>query len=209
MPDNEETALKLQSENKAILVDITTFSGDSFAFPYVFEGPLLPPEDYMRTAFCRQMGIPKVIAEFDRYVIREEKITDLDDIYEIYDDEASKLYLEPLDADPNKERLSREVYIKQQYGLFGFGMWVVEDKVTGNVVGRVGFENTNKEDEVHLGFVIKKEYRHKGLATKCIKEALLFMKENYSEYRVTAVCKKENIDSINLCKLLDVDTKLI
>lgn len=205
IPDSLMKARELKNQNEAVLVDIKLCS-DSFEFPYVYEGPNFPSEDYLRIVFCRQKGIPNVIAKLDGFIIREEKVTDIDDLYDIYDDDAVRAYIEPLSDDREAEKASREVYIKQYYPLYGFGMWVIEDTNTGKVVGRVGFEISESEsDTVELGFMIGREYRHRGLAKVSIRAALEYMSRNYSDYKIKAECRKENTTAIKLCKLHNVD----
>lgn len=207
LPESLDLAREFKTKNEPVLVNITICE-DSFEFPYVYEGDELPPKDYLRTAFCRQKGIPLVIADLDEFRIREEKTDDLDALYEIYNDSDVRRFLEPLNSDKNAEKISREVYIKQQYNVFGFGMWVIEEVKSGQIVGRVGFEQEDS-DNVYLGFVIKKEYRHRGLATRCIKASLDYMQRNFPEFKISAVCKSENTAAIMLCQLLGVEVKTI
>ena len=75
-------------------------------------------------------------------------------------------YLDPL-YEYEKEKEYQRSYINYMYRLYGYGMWVVIEKATGKLIGRVGIENREACDgEPELGYMIDVSYQRKGYATE-------------------------------------------
>ena len=64
-----------------------------------------------------------------------------------------------------------KVYIEGQYGLYGYGIWAVTDRESGELLGIAGVEDRETEGEVYLelGYAVKEQWRGQGIA----KEACL------------------------------------
>lgn len=112
------------------------------------------PQEYLRRIWCKAQGIPVLIAETDRLIIRESTEEDAEAFYELYQDEDCKRYLTPLPIDIEnvisdkaeiilKYKAYVAEYIKNQYGFYEYGMWTVVEKDSGTVVGRMGLEATD------------------------------------------------------------------
>ena len=75
-------------------------------------------------------------------------------------------YLDPL-YEYEKEKEYQRSYINYMYRLYGYGMWVVIEKATGKLIGRVGIENREACDgEPELGYMIVVSYQRKGYANR-------------------------------------------
>ncbi|MBP5493717.1 MAG: GNAT family N-acetyltransferase, partial [Lachnospiraceae bacterium] len=121
---------------------------------------------HLDMVYCHIKNIPYVIAENEDFLIREERLEDLPKIYEMYEDEECKRFLEPLpELSHELTPEARFESVKNGYMLFEYGMWIIELKETNEVIGRVGFEYFN-ESAVSLGFMIRKDMRNKGYALK-------------------------------------------
>ena len=108
-------------------------------------------EAYEDRVYRRFKGIPWDIAETPRLKIREIKVEDVKRLYELYRDESITRYMEPLFEDPKQEEEYTKAYIKNVYGFYGYGMWIIESKESGQVIGRAGLEcKEGIEDEDEL-----------------------------------------------------------
>lgn len=78
----------------------------------------------------------------------------------------SLLYDVSLDEDEELEKYL--AYIHTVYPVFGFGLWSVVRKETGDVIGWCGLQPIGNEDtplgRIELGYLIDREHRRKGYA---------------------------------------------
>ena len=129
--------------------------------------------------YCHNKNIPYVIGEDEDFIIREECPEDLPKILEMYEDSACKEFLEPLpplNSPPDYiTPEARFESVKNGYMLFEYGMWIIELKEGGEVIGRVGFEYYD-ESTVSLGFMIRKDKRKKGYAFKACLNCITYLK---------------------------------
>jgi RimJ/RimL family protein N-acetyltransferase len=153
---------------------------------------------HLDKVFCHIKNIPYVIAENDDFFIREECLEDLPKIYEMYEDDDCKRFLEPLpELSDCLTPESRFESVKNGYMLFEYGMWIIELKETGEVIGRVGFEYYD-EKTVSLGFMIRKDHRKKGYAFKACLDCINYLKANNPELKIVAKVSGNNKDSLSL-----------
>ena len=112
--------------------------------------------------YRRLHGLPWRILETDRCVVREITMEDVDRLYEIYAEPSVTAYMDRLYTDRDEEKAYTQSYIRNTYGFYGYGMWIVEEKSSGSVIGRAGIEPCGDEDE--LGYVIAEPWRGIGIA---------------------------------------------
>ena len=110
--------------------------------------------------------------------------------------------MEGLFQDPQDERRYTEDYIRNVYGLLGFGVWTVVEKASGEIIGRAGFSIRNGFEEVELGFLIGEPWQRKGYAKEVCQAILQYGKEVLGFSMVMALVKKENTVSIHLLQEL-------
>jgi len=148
--------------------------------------------------YRRLRQIPWDILETDRLFVRESTVEDVTDFYRIYSDPSITKYMEDLFQDPEQEIAYMQDYIKQMYGFYGFGMWTVMEKQSGEIIGRAGLSVREGYDVPELGFVIAKEHQGMGYAKEVCEAILKYAKcELYFE-EVQALVIKENEASLKL-----------
>ncbi len=152
---------------------------------------------FCELAYCRAHGIPRMILETERCMVREIAPSDVDRLYEIYAQPGMTEHMEPLYADRRRELSYTEDYIANVYGFYGYGMWIVLDKKDGTVIGRAGIEP--KGDGAELGYVIAREYQNRGYATEVCREILAYAAETLGLTEIYARIKEENIPSARVC----------
>lgn len=133
---------------------------------------------YVRLVYARYHGEPLVVAETERLIIREMTLSDLPEMYELYDTLKDCRFIEPLfDWDEEREFCRR--YIDNMYAFFGYGLWLVYEKDTGELVGRAGIENRqiDGEQKQEVGYLIRKDRQRKGYAYEAVSAILDYARD--------------------------------
>jgi len=117
-------------------------------------------DDLLKLVCARKYNEPLVIAETERFIIREMTVGDLPHLYELYHTLSDCPYVEPL-YEYEDEKAFTIKYIENMYGFFGYGLWLVFDKKTGELVARAGVENRSIDGQncQELGYLVKKAGR--------------------------------------------------
>lgn len=157
---------------------------------------------YLDRVYRRFHDIPWNIAETARLRIREITVEDVPKLYELYDDASITQYMEPLFADPEQEMIYTREYIKNVYGFYGYGMWVLEDKESGQIIGRAGLEFKEGFEGLELGFMLGVAYQHKGYAYEACSEILSYGVRELGQRTYCSFINEENKASIRLCERL-------
>ncbi len=160
-------------------------------------------EDF-ENIYRRCKGIPWDIATTERTYIREFSMDDLDDLVALYDKPGMTDYMEPL-FDYEEEKIYEKNYIEYIYKLYGFGMWLIYDKITDELIGRAGIEvrETCEEDgQAELGFCIASDHWKQGLAYEVCSKIVQLARDEYGMKSLIARCDPENKASIRLLEKL-------
>lgn len=101
---------------------------------------------YLTRIWQRHHGIPWTIFATERCMVRELCLDDMKALFELYAQPGMTEYMEELY--PWEEELEYErAYIENMYRLYEYGMWLVFDKVTGELIGRAGLEHRPYPEE--------------------------------------------------------------
>ena len=177
------------------------------------------PEDLMSALYCiedieymdlsrinrmwmRHHGFPWTITVTDRLIIREQTEEDLNRLYEIYDDEEIRRFVEPLYEEYEKEREYLLDYIANQYRFHEYGLWALTLKDGGELIGRAGFSVREGYDIPELGYVIGRDYRGRGYAKEALCAIMDYGKEELGLCEYMAFCDRENTASVRLLESL-------
>lgn len=155
---------------------------------------------YLEQVYKRFHHIPWHILDTRRCRVREMTLGDLDALYKVYEHPSITRYMEGLYEDKRKEAEYTEAYIKNVYGFYGYGLWIVEEKETGQIIGRAGISHREEYEEPELGYVIGKPYQNKGYATEVCKEILQYGREEIGFQHFNAFVHKENLSSVRICE---------
>lgn len=167
------------------------------------EGAEFPEDAWLERIARRALGIPWEIARTERLVIRELAETDLERLPEEPEDGPGELLL--------RSRSAFSAYIRSQYRFYGCGIWAVERREDGVLVGLAGVASTesaaalNEEESpaLELGYHIFGAYRRQGYAKEACLAVLSWVKEEYGGQAVVFACTQpENTASGQLLKRL-------
>ena len=202
--DESQKAKQLQNENKNVIALLTDEnSGEDFSFcKFAIMNAAECELAFFEGVLKRFLGLPWDILETDRCLVRETSVEDVDAFYELYSDKEITEYMEPLFEDRDEEIEYTKSYIKNVYEFYGFGMWTVLDKTTGEVIGRAGVSYRDGYELPELGFMIGKKYQRQGLAYEVCSAILKYVRDNYAIDEVLIFIESQNTPSILLAKKL-------
>lgn len=106
------------------------------------------------------------ILETERLLLREYTMDDFDDLYEILSDpETMKHYPRPYDEAGTNRWLKWSL---DNYEKYGFGLWAVQLKETGQFIGDCGItmQNIDGQQLPEIGYHINKNYWRRGYASE-------------------------------------------
>ena len=147
------------------------------------------------------------VLETDRLIIREMCPDDVEAIYKIYEGNDLR-YTENLFDDIDKERAYIKDYQKYIYNFYDFGIWLFEEKGTGDVIGRGGVELKVYEDGtegIEIGYIIRKDKQRQGFAYEGLRAILIYVKEHFDIKSVNVSVHRDNISSVELAKKLGAE----
>ncbi len=156
----------------------------------------------IRRMWQRYHGIPWTIADTDRLIIREQEMSDLDSLYDIYDDEEAAKYVEPLYKDRKREEEYLRDYIDNQYRFYEYGQWALVLRETGELIGRAGFSQREGYDIPEIGYIIGKKYRRAGYAKEALNAIIGYGRNELGIEEYMAFSSDRNKASVELLKRL-------
>lgn len=163
--------------------------------------------DYLDKVYRRAKGLPWNILTTDRLQIREITPEDVPRLYELYEEESITRYMEPLFPDQQQEIDYTKDYIKNVYHFYGYGMWLIILKESGEIIGRAGLEYKEGFEGLELGFMLGKDYQHKGYAYESCKAILDYACEELEQTSFRAIVHRNNEPSRHLCEKLGFQKK--
>jgi len=86
--------------------------------------------------------------------------------------------------------------------LRGYGPWAVEERATGNLIGRIGFFNPDSWPGFELGWVLGRESWGKGYASEGARRALDYAFTEMGRDHVISLIHPENTASIKVAERL-------
>lgn len=160
-------------------------------------------QEYFDRVRMRYHGIPWIIGETQRCIIREFSMEDLDKLFQLYEKPNMTDFMEPL-FEYEEEKEYQRAYIKHMYGYYEYGMWLVFDKRTKELIGRAGLEHRDYSDgsELELGYMIAPEYQGLGYATEVCRFVIDYAWENTEFEKINCLIDENNIASIGLTQKL-------
>ena len=86
-----------------------------------------------------------------------------------------------------------------------FGIWAVEEKSSGEFIGRIGLQFLDWFDDVELVWMLSKSAWGKGFASEGARAAIDFGLNNLALPRIAAVIRQENKRSVRLAERLGME----
>lgn len=169
---------------------------------YCIDSISMMSDTNLERMYRRANNLPWHILDTGRCYLREITVDDVDRLYELYKSEEVRLYIEDLYEDKEEEIKYTEDYIKNQYRFYEYGMWVVIEKDTGDLIGRAGIFDRQNQDATELGFMFGIDYWGKGFAKEVLLGIIQYIKDEFEINRLYAHVVNENHRSKKLLKAI-------
>ena len=93
-------------------------------------------------------------------------------------------------------------FLVGHWHLLGYGHWVVEEKATGDFVGRIGFMNPDGWPAFEIGWTLGRQFWGKGYATEGGRKALEYAFNELDMDHVISLIHPDNLGSIRVAERL-------
>lgn len=155
---------------------------------------------FLERVYQRRHGLPWVIAETERLVLRESVEADLEALRALYREEGMTAYMEDGGPEGADGALRFRAYIENQYRFYAYGLWTVIEKTQGKVIGRAGIENREYQGKnvLELGYMIGKKWQNRGYGEEAARAAECYAAESLGEKELYAWIHTENAASVHL-----------
>ena len=148
-------------------------------------------------------GIDTREVDTERLTLRVPTLGDFEESAVMWGDQAIIRYVggRPFTREESWLRLLRHVGLWQ---LFGFGFWVVRERIGGGFVGEVGLGDFRREmtpnfrGDPEMGWVLALNAHGKGYATEAAQAALAWMASRYRPARTVCMVEPENAASLRV-----------
>ena len=156
-------------------------------------------DDMLELVCARKYNEPLVISETGKFIIRKMTVGDLPHLYELYQTLSDCPHVDPLYQNEDEKAFTIK-YIENMYGFFGYGLWLVFDKKTGELVARAGIENRSIDGQncQELGYLVKKSWQGKHVAWEVMNHIVDIAKDRFGLEELYICTVKTNIPSIQL-----------
>jgi RimJ/RimL family protein N-acetyltransferase len=145
------------------------------------------------------------ILETERLRLRGPRLTDLDASAALWADPEVVRFVggKPLSKEDVWARLLRHA---GHWAWLGYGLWVLEEKATGDYVGEAGYANHMRAieppltDMPELGWVLATRFHGKGYATEAVRAANLWGDSHFAAARTACIIDPQNVRSIRVAE---------
>ena len=202
LTDDTELLKRLVKAGKkvAVILNEKTRQEDLGGVSYAVEAwEELTQRDFERI-YRRLAQLPWEIAETRRCRIREMIPQDAEALCALYQDAQIKRYMRDGFTDISAQRQYIEDYCRYTYAFYECGIWLIEKKDTGTIIGKAGLEI--RDTGAELGYALGVDFRGQGYAYEACSAVLAYAKEEKLCERVFARIEKENQPSRKLLERL-------
>ena len=154
----------------------------------------------------RKLGLPLIIAEWGEMELRELTPEDYPAVRALVREAgADHFSAETRLAEPDhfsaETRLEDPeyyaAYVRSQYPLFGYGLWGLFRKNSGQLTGIAGFSAPPDDgSDLELGYHIAEAFRRQGYGLAACRAALAYAAEELGAERITLRIRRENRPSL-------------
>jgi RimJ/RimL family protein N-acetyltransferase len=88
--------------------------------------------------------------------------------------------------------------MRRQWKQYSYGQWSVLERVTDQVIGRVGFYHRDEQSEVELGWIIRRSHWGNGFATEAAHAALDWAWQTTSIDHIVSLIRPDDVRSMRV-----------
>lgn len=146
------------------------------------------------------MQIPHITT--DRLLLREYRDSDHEPYAAMCADAETMRFLGDGSTISREQAWRSLAFMAGHWQLRGFGMWAVEERATGEFIGRVGFLQPDGWPGFEIGWTIDRRRWGQGFATEAAKAVLPRAFSEYGQTHVISLIRPENLASIRVAEKL-------
>lgn len=146
------------------------------------------------------MQIPKIVTK--RLILRRFLEEDLDEYAQICADAEMMQYIGTGKTLNRSESWKSMATMLGHWQLRGYGMWAVENRQTGEMLGRVGCLQPEGWLDFEIGWTIARKYWGCGFATEAGQAAIAFAFEELQRPYIISLIRPQNLASRRVAEKL-------
>ena len=128
-------------------------------------------------------------------ILRAFTDEDVEGMYQILNGKNVLQYF-PSNNPLTEERVQKMIhFLLGHWEKYGYGLWAVEHKESGTLIGRCGLQYIAETDETEIDFILAPEFWGRGLATEAGQASLQFGFEVLNVKEVVGIVHPENLAS--------------
>lgn len=141
-----------------------------------------------------------MILETERLYLREMEQTDFPSLCKILQDpKAMYAYEHGFSDEEVQQWLDKQ---RKRYQDYGFGLWAVIEKKSGEMIGQCGLtmQDCDGREVLEVGYLFQRAYWHQGFATEAAIACREYAFEQLKALEVYSIIRDNNIASQNVAK---------
>jgi RimJ/RimL family protein N-acetyltransferase len=143
----------------------------------------------------------EILLETDRLILRMWRPSDFDAYAAMCADPEVMRYLGGNIFD-KAQAWRHMAFLVGHWELLGYGHWAVEEKATGDFVGRIGFMNPDGWPGFEIGWTLRRQSWGRGYATEAAKRALTYGFDELDKDHVISLIHPDNRGSKRVAERL-------
>lgn len=149
------------------------------------------------------MPIPTITTS--RLILRAFAGDDVEAMYDILNQEEVLRYFPPTDP-PSQERVRKMILgLLRHWDERGYGLWAVESRTDGALLGRCGLQHLPETEEVEVDFILGKPHWGQGFATEAGRASVQYGFEELGVERLVGIVHVENRASQRVLEKLGME----
>ncbi len=170
---------------------------------YLVTGMEAITDVYLERVYRRFHGMPWDILETERCVVRESTEEDAEVILQLYE-ESKEFALQAPFSNPQEGRDYIQKYRQRVYEFYEYGLWTIEEKRSGRMIGIAGLENQIFEEKEYmaLGYIIGRAWRRQGYGEEVCRAILEYGRTELELSKVHCFIAPDNKGSQALAEKL-------
>jgi len=142
-----------------------------------------------------------ILFETKRLIARQIREEDKPTFLDFYNDQLVMRYISSGKADWTSDELDRKLQMNKSLYSVGFGIYAVEQKQTGKVMGEASvFNSFNDLKQPEVGYIIARNYWNQKYGIEIVNGLINYCKHTLLAERIVAQMYADNIYSARLCK---------
>jgi len=139
------------------------------------------------------MSIPTITTP--RLILRAFTAEDTDSLQRILGEEGVLRYFPKSDPPPRDKVQAMIARQLKHWEERGYGLWAVESRPTGELLGRCGLQYLPETDETEVDFILGKKFWGQGLATEAGRASVRYGFEELPLASIVGIVHPENLAS--------------